>query len=756
MTCKTSDSVLLWKRDVVSWATRVKFYLFPEAHGMISKPQFYFTIFISLAFPVAAHAQSFSNDYQACRSSADGAGDMLAVRNCLYAETDKQDLLLNASYQCLRERTKDAKALRDQQRAWIAETDQNCATPLGNYLDAQLSRALCRLEAVEGKTTDLANRAVAAGCTVPEIDDVRPDLGLWQVQDGWASVSNLQGQVFSVACSRGEGTLQQPGKANEFENASFINALVYSSGGDLQNNLGLQSGTNVEGHLMEVPAFTQSALASGSTVTFQAQDHNGFGINGLSATFALRGSSRALNECAGQVAVPRNPFGRSTPANREIVVGDSSNDAPARDGVGTGLLPSAQETSDEAEQPTAGSAYLSGNIIGSWQEKLVDKDGQSRLLSIQTSNGRHTLSLLCIEKNKDSFFNVYPTTIWDGEGRLFEGFSVTKIELLRRGRVLFWWTEDHNWPLLPEHHISVPFEATEDLMRSDTIRLLGRGNQVLATFPTDGAGRALPACDSETPFTTSSETQRATNYVSPVDILGLRVGVSLGEAQRALDELGGHWRGNEVRKDSFTRRGEMNGSETSFSGSVEQIWHGSTEKKRDEIRLHLSTEVLDNQVMGITRRTSYLTNQSPTVEAFIASLDSKYGEPSLLIEDDAPYHTQVFWVFDEDGAAVHESNIAPRCAGALDELSGSYRTSWTTDNSDLFFRKYGEDMPQCRSVLTLELYTNGTQVDNFKFELWSLSLMKQAHLRMQEFLDDRVSIMDEAVRRQLEGVQPEL
>ncbi|WP_278923854.1 lysozyme inhibitor LprI family protein [Pseudophaeobacter profundi] len=295
---------------------------------MISKPQFYLTAFLSFAFPIAAHAQSFSSDYQACRSSADGAGDMFAVRNCLYAETDKQDLLLNASYQCLRERTEDGEALRDQQRAWISETEQNCATPLGNHLDAQLSRALCRLEAVEGKTTELASRATVSGCTIPEINDVRPDLGLWQVQDGWTSVSNLQGQVFSVACSRGEGTLQQAGKTNEFETASFINALVYSGGGDLQNTLGLQSGANNAGHLMEVPAFTQSSLASGSTVTFQAQNHHGVEIEGLSATFALRGSSRALNECVGQVAVPSNPF-RFVADNTEAI----SNDETAPDGV---------------------------------------------------------------------------------------------------------------------------------------------------------------------------------------------------------------------------------------------------------------------------------------------------------------------------------------------------------------------------------------------------------------------------------------
>jgi len=155
---------------------------------MISKLGPHLLSTVLLMLPVATCAQEYSSDYQACRSVADGAGDMFAVRNCLYAETDKQDLLLNASYQCLRERTEDGDALRDQQRTWLSQTDQNCATPLGNHLDAQLSRALCRLEAVEGKATDLARRASAAGCAIPEIDDIRPDLGLWQVQDGWTSV----------------------------------------------------------------------------------------------------------------------------------------------------------------------------------------------------------------------------------------------------------------------------------------------------------------------------------------------------------------------------------------------------------------------------------------------------------------------------------------------------------------------------------------------------------------------------------------
>ncbi len=721
---------------------------------MILRPQFYLITAVSLAFPVAVYAQNFSSDYQACWDSTNDVGDMFGVRNCIYAETDKQDLLLNASYQCLLARTEDREALRDQQRTWISETDQNCATPLGSYLDAQLSRASCRLEAVEKQATDLASRASAVGCAIPEIDDVRPDLGLWQIQDGWASVSNLEGQVFSVACSRGAGTLQQAGSGNEFEVASFMEALVFSGNGELQNDLILQSGANDAGHLMEVPAFTQSALARGSKVTFQAQDHQGFDIEGLNATFSLRGSRRVLNECVDQIAAERNPFGPSAPTNGDDTIVVLPNDTAAEEEPGASLLPPSQGSSDERAKAPSSLAYLSGNTIGSWQEKLVDEDGQSRLLSIETSNGSYTLNLLCLGPN--NIFGTQPTTVLDSEGRTYEGFSVTRIELLERGKVLFWWSEDDDWPLTPEHFITTPLEASKYLMRSDTIRLIGRGNQVLVAFPTDGAARAIPACESKTPFFTTSKTQREQSYVSPVDILGLRVGVSLGEAQKTIEALGEHWRSQPVSSKSFIQRGEMNGSETSFEGSVEQIWYGNTGAKREEIRLHLSTEILDNQVMGITRLTSYLTNQSPTVEAFIASLDTKYGEPSILIGNDAPYFAKMFWVYDEDGTKVPESSLSPQCGGAIDELLESYRTSWTTENSDLLFQEYGEYMPRCSTVLALELYTNGTQVDNFKFEMWNLSLMKLAHVRMQEFLDERVSTMDDAARRQLEGVQPEL
>jgi uncharacterized protein YecT (DUF1311 family) len=97
--------------------------------------------------------------YYSCVKTARGV--TLALNDCIGSEHDYQDKRLNTAYQQLRKRlsTDQRTALRQDERAWIAERDKACAPNEGggtaSLLDAnqcQLDQTAARAAALEGRT----------------------------------------------------------------------------------------------------------------------------------------------------------------------------------------------------------------------------------------------------------------------------------------------------------------------------------------------------------------------------------------------------------------------------------------------------------------------------------------------------------------------------------------------------------------------------------------------------------------------------
>ena len=81
--------------------------------------------------PEARAEAAYSTAYTRCMDESGGA--TFRMIDCMTAETDRQDTLLNANYRAAMSALSPARkvALRDAQRLWIAYRDANC----GFYYD---------------------------------------------------------------------------------------------------------------------------------------------------------------------------------------------------------------------------------------------------------------------------------------------------------------------------------------------------------------------------------------------------------------------------------------------------------------------------------------------------------------------------------------------------------------------------------------------------------------------------------------------
>ncbi|MDF4024020.1 lysozyme inhibitor LprI family protein [Luteibacter sp. PPL201] len=93
--------------------------------------------------------------YDRCLAQAQGV--TLSLNNCIGTEFDFQDRRLNTAYKSLRESLSDAgrRALRDQERAWIADRDKACAPPADGGTAAMLGANECRLNRTALRAAEL-------------------------------------------------------------------------------------------------------------------------------------------------------------------------------------------------------------------------------------------------------------------------------------------------------------------------------------------------------------------------------------------------------------------------------------------------------------------------------------------------------------------------------------------------------------------------------------------------------------------------
>jgi uncharacterized protein YecT (DUF1311 family) len=93
--------------------------------------------------------------YDKCLEASQGV--TLAVNNCIGSEYDFQDKRLNSAYKALRQSMAETQrtALRDQERAWIADRDKACAPPTDGGTADMLGANECRLNRTAERAAEL-------------------------------------------------------------------------------------------------------------------------------------------------------------------------------------------------------------------------------------------------------------------------------------------------------------------------------------------------------------------------------------------------------------------------------------------------------------------------------------------------------------------------------------------------------------------------------------------------------------------------
>ncbi|WP_255548299.1 lysozyme inhibitor LprI family protein [Luteibacter sp. dw_328] len=93
--------------------------------------------------------------YDKCLEASQGV--TLAVNNCIGSEYDFQDKRLNTAYKALRQSMAETQriALRDQERAWIADRDKACAPPTDGGTADMLGANECRLNRTAVRAAEL-------------------------------------------------------------------------------------------------------------------------------------------------------------------------------------------------------------------------------------------------------------------------------------------------------------------------------------------------------------------------------------------------------------------------------------------------------------------------------------------------------------------------------------------------------------------------------------------------------------------------
>jgi uncharacterized protein YecT (DUF1311 family) len=93
--------------------------------------------------------------YKACMDKSEGI--TVSMRDCAGTELEYQDNRLNRAYRTLRTKLKQSSAmhLRDEQRAWIAERDQQCAVDKDGGTAALIVADDCLIQVTSERAIEL-------------------------------------------------------------------------------------------------------------------------------------------------------------------------------------------------------------------------------------------------------------------------------------------------------------------------------------------------------------------------------------------------------------------------------------------------------------------------------------------------------------------------------------------------------------------------------------------------------------------------
>lgn len=117
-----------------------------------------FGVAVSPAWALPADADKappLRPSYDQCLEASQGV--TLALNNCIGSEYDFQDKRLNTAYKALRQSIAETQrmALREQERAWIADRDKACAPPTDGGTADMLGANECRLNRTAERAAEL-------------------------------------------------------------------------------------------------------------------------------------------------------------------------------------------------------------------------------------------------------------------------------------------------------------------------------------------------------------------------------------------------------------------------------------------------------------------------------------------------------------------------------------------------------------------------------------------------------------------------
>lgn len=418
------------------------------------------------AAPVIAEDIPHSTTYEICKTGAENFGNVAGMLACLQDETERHDVRLNAAYQCLRTKLSDDEfaRLRDRQRQWIAETDVTCASPEGSFLDARLSRSMCRHEAVVDQANYLSTQANNEDCNVPAVTHTPSNLGKWQAVNGWAGTRNLEQWALNIDCRAQTGTFYRDPRDTSFDGIGFVKFEIFDGDDALQDRIVTRASTFGPSANFETTPFIVAALARGAHISINAQDHNGFDLDGTAAHFSLRGSTRAFSACSNQ---PYQELLR--PLNLPFSMG--------KHGLNT---------------------FQSGRWYADWYllDVPLGETDQTQTKAF-SGNGRHTLQISCGRASLAIAMQGRVTIeLLETDLSMVVDAEVYGLNFYRNGerQISRDETNDTRQFGLPLNVFGFNVDDLPSIARMDEVALVARSNREIGRFSLRGMGIALDTC----------------------------------------------------------------------------------------------------------------------------------------------------------------------------------------------------------------------------------------------------------------------
>jgi hypothetical protein len=168
--------------------------------------------------------------------------------------------------------------------------------------------------------------------------------------------------------------------------------------------------------------------------------------------------------------------------------------------------------------------------------------------------------------------------------------------------------------------------------------------------PLDVTASPAPAAAAVTPMAATSAPSAAAGSAARVDIVGIRLGMSLDEVKRALQAHSPTTNVDETR-------GIVNSVAATdyLSWVIARARQGAPAGSGDAIGVHFPPPPNAHRAIFVERFTGFQPNQYPLFETLKAALVQKFGQPSQETD------VAMFWTYNANGVQIVDNGVAARC-----------------------------------------------------------------------------------------------